>query len=185
MDSLTYHVLDPSLEGTYHYVPAANIFSYMIQERTGMTPEEFAVDQVFTRLGITKDDYNWHTNEEGLTLGLHGLYMTTHAYSKLGMLYLQGGMINENERLVEQSWIDRTFTVGDENADVPFGYLWWIDGDSIYCSKGFGGQRMCINTANDRVIVVMSDNYDEKISEWFQGEDAAPQNQLVEMFLGT
>jgi len=47
-----------------------------------------------------------------------------------------------------------------------------------------GGNRMCINTESNRVIVVGGMNYDEKIAELVEGEDAYPQNQLVEMFLG-
>ena len=53
--------------------------------------------------------------------------MTATAWLKLGMLYLQGGFVNPDEQVISQDWIHRTFTVGDEDADVPFGYMWWID----------------------------------------------------------
>lgn len=102
------------------------------------------------------------------------------------MLYLQGGRTNENERLVEQSWIDRTFTVGDTQAETPFGYLWWIEPNlpNTFCSKGLAGQRMCINTVSKRVIVVAGENYDEDVTAIYEGDEASPQIILVDLFLG-
>lgn len=181
-DSLTYHTLDPAMVGRRQYMEAANIMSYILLEKTGMSPKDYAVDRVFPKLGIRKRDYKWHKNKDGLSTGFHGIRMTATAWLKLGVLYLQNGMANKHDQLINQDWIDRTFTIGDEFADVPFGYLWWIEGDDVYCSKGLGGQRMCISTKRDRAIVVASANYDQGLWEWLEGDDAAPQDQLVDTF---
>jgi hypothetical protein len=101
------------------------------------------------------------------------------------MLCLQGGFVNPDEQVISREWIDQTFTVVDENANVPFGYTWWSDTEQgIYCSKGLGGQRMCTSPEKDRAIVISSRNYDQRLWEWLEGDDAAPQDQLVNIFLG-
>lgn len=178
-DSLTYHTLDPELIGTRQYMDAGNIMSYIILERTGLSPKEYARKHVFEPLGIRGRDYTWHKNEDGLSM-FHGLQMTVKAWLKLGMLYLQDGMASPDVEIIGQDWIDRTFTIGDEFSSVPFGYLWWIEDDGVYCSKGLGGQRMCISTEMDRAIVVASEH---KLIEWIEGDDGAPQDDLVDMFL--
>lgn len=192
-DSLTYHPLFQDQIGSYYYVCAMNLVSYIIKERTGLTPEQYAQDKIFPGLGITEDDYIWDTNTEGVSLGFHGLYLTTTAFSKLGMLYLQGGKSNDDdeEGLIRPEWIGNTFTTGDVDSEIAFGYFFWIEKDEelfeepvVFCSKGMGGNRMCMNAESNRVIVIGGMNYNEKMAEWIEGEDAYPQNQLVEMFLG-
>lgn len=183
-DSVTYHSLDPKDMGHYHYIYANNILSYIIQTKTGMTPEQYAVQKLWPHLGISSEDHKWDNNTEGITLGCHGLSMTTHAFSKLGMLYLQKGMASENERVVEQSWVESSFQVGDERAR-PFGYLWWIDsvGDNlIFCSKGFQGQRMCFNEEKRRVIVIFGRNLNHEVAESNEGENVHPQKELIDIF---
>jgi CubicO group peptidase (beta-lactamase class C family) len=183
-DSLTYHSLDPEDMGHYHYILANNIPSYIIQTRTGMTPEQYAVQKVWPHLGISSEDYKWNNNTDGVTLGSHGLYLTTHAYSKLGMLYLQNGMASENERVVEQSWVERSFQVGDEHAR-PFGYLWWIDsvgGNLVFCSKGMGGQRMCFDKEKRRVIAIFGHNFNQEVAESIEGEDPYQQKELIDTY---
>ena len=43
---------------------------------------------------------------------------------------------------------------------------------------------MCTSPKMDRAIVIASRNYDQQLWEWLEGDDAAPQDQLVNMFLG-
>jgi CubicO group peptidase (beta-lactamase class C family) len=149
-----------------------------------MSPEDYSF-QVFDRLGISKEDHTWSKNADGLSIAFPGLRMTATALSKLGMLYLQGGFVNPDEQVISQERIAQTFTVGDENANVPFGYMWWIDTEQgIYCSKGLGGRKKCTSPEKDRAIVISSRNHDQRLWEWLEGDDAAPQDQLVNIFLG-
>ena len=164
-DSLGYLVLNTTTIGTYKYVMASNILSYILKERTGLTPEEFAQEKVFPRLGINNDDFEWYVNPDQVQTSFHGLKMNTVALSKLGMLYLQNGRSSNNsDPIVDRSWIERSFTIGDSNGKDLFGYIgWWLgtqekpNPENTYVSYGFGGQRLAINFATQRVIAILSD----------------------------
>jgi hypothetical protein len=43
-----------------------------------MSPEDYAF-QAFHRLGISKEDYKWSKNADGLSSAFHGLRMTATA----------------------------------------------------------------------------------------------------------
>ncbi len=43
---------------------------------------------------------------------------------------------------------------------------------------------MCTSPEMDRALVISSRNYDQRLWEWLEGDDAAPQDQLVNIFLG-
>lgn len=77
-DSLTYNVLDPSMTGTHHYIESSNLLSYVSLVKTNMSPEDYAF-QAFHRLGISKEDYKWSKNADGLSSAFHGLRMTATA----------------------------------------------------------------------------------------------------------
>ncbi|KAK1733111.1 beta-lactamase [Skeletonema marinoi] len=159
-DSLTYHPLNTTNIGKYKYVMAGNLMSYILLEKTGKTPEEFAKEEVFKHLGIKDNDYEWYVNLEQVQTSFHGLKMTTTALSKLGLLYLQNGMVNNNKQIVDPSWIERSFTVGDTEAKEKFGYLgWWLGTEPAYTTFGFGGQRLAVNLDTHRVIAILSDTY--------------------------
>jgi len=161
-DTLGYWNISEELIDTYNYAMAGQLISYIIRERTGMIPEEWAKQEVFPFLGITEDDYLWYQNWEDVSLGFHGLHLNVPSMSKLGMLYLQGGMASPDKRIVEQSWIDASFAEPDDLADDedPFGYLWWLGTDPVYCTYGFLGQMVCLNTETHRVIAISTESID-------------------------
>jgi len=99
------------------------------------------------------------------------------------MLYLQGGMASNTDRIIDESWINASFTVGDEDAEQPFGYFWWLGADPVYCSYGFGGQRMCFNRETNRVLAIYSETF---IDDVFGEEDptaTAPTDEIVQKFI--
>lgn len=156
--ALEYHAIDQSLKGQFVYSYWINLFSYIIQKRTGLNAEEYAAQQVFPQLGITDQDYKWDTNFEGEPHSGFGLHMTVEAMAKLGMLYLQNGKAGESVNVVGKDWIDKSTRGGEGH---PFyGYLWYVVvPEQIYCASGFGGQKICVDKCNDRVLAVASDNY--------------------------
>ena len=127
---------------------------------------------MFPFLGITNDDYEWYVNPDRVQTSFHGLKMNPVALSKLGMLYLQNGMASNNsDPIVDPSWIKRSFTVGDTNGTDLFGYIgWWLgtqeksNPEDTYVSYGFGGQRLAINYATQRVVAILSDTVSRELS---------------------
>lgn len=187
-DSLTYHPLNTTNIGSYAYIMASNLLSYVIQEKTGMMPEDYAKEKVFPFLGIENGDYEWYVNPDQVSTGFHGLKMTTTALSKLGMLYLQDGMANNETQLVDPSWIERSFTIGDERAppENKFGYIgWWLGTEPAYVTYGFGGQRLGINTETKRVLAILSDTYlkDAGMDTYEDPKALFPTDQIKEQFV--
>ena len=139
---------------------AGNLLGHIIKERVGKVPVEYAKEKVFPFLGITDYDYEWYHNNEDVETSSHGLKMNTVALSKLGMLYLQDGMASNDKQIVDPSWIKRSFTVGDENAEAKFGYIgWWLGTEPAYVTYGFGGQRLAVNLETHRAVAILSDAY--------------------------
>ena len=102
-----------------------------------------------------QDDYEWYETLDGANTAFHGLKMNVIALSKIAMLYHQGGMANEADQVVDPSWIERSFTIGDPDVEPgdKFGYIaWWLESGNSVCTNGFGGQRACINPDTNRVF---------------------------------
>lgn len=174
-ESLFYHPLNTSETGNYLYLPVGNLVSYITREKTGKTPEEYAKEKLFPFLGISEED-DWYVNLDGVNLGYHGLQMNARAISKISMLYLQNGLASETDRVLDESWINASQTVGDTNAEQPFGYLMWLGNEPAYCIYGFGGQRSCYNYETNRVISVFSETYEDEV----MGGDNDPNDPAAE-----
>jgi CubicO group peptidase (beta-lactamase class C family) len=101
-----------------------------------MTPEQFAMVEVFPLLGIKPSDCLWYKNLVGVSYAFHGLLMNTNAMAKLGQLYLQGGLAKENERVVSQDWVDESTSEVEPGSD--YGYLWWVLNSNVYFAGGMG-----------------------------------------------
>eukprot|EP01083_Nonionella_stella_P069978 186939_1 len=164
---------------------AGNLLSYIIQERTGKTPEEYALEKVFPFLGIEENDYEWYRNLDQVQTSFHGLKMTSVALTKLGMLYLQNGMASDDEQIVDPSWIERSFTLGDKTASDKFGYIgWWLDAKPAFVTYGFGGQRLALNPETHRVVAILSDTYykDAGLDTYKDPTALFPTDQIKEKF---
>jgi len=68
-NSLAYPDIGP--KGEFSYLPVGNIFSYVVKERTGMSPREYLAQNVMTHLGIIESAYNWGTKR-----GRHGVFVS-------------------------------------------------------------------------------------------------------------
>lgn len=164
IDSLNYHNLDARLtNNSFSYVLGGNLLSYVIMERTRMTPEEFAKTRIFPKLGITEDDYMWQKNRDGVSYGWHGLFMTVRAMAKLGMLYLQKGHSSATDTIVEEDFLlDST-----RGTDINPGYgynLWIVDEDypnpsTRHLAAGFGSNIVYVDETLGRVMALTSNNF--------------------------
>eukprot|EP00573_Skeletonema_grethae_P006963 CAMPEP_0201710262 /NCGR_PEP_ID=MMETSP0578-20130828/58540_1 /ASSEMBLY_ACC=CAM_ASM_000663 /TAXON_ID=267565 /ORGANISM="Skeletonema grethea, Strain CCMP 1804" /LENGTH=409 /DNA_ID=CAMNT_0048199289 /DNA_START=194 /DNA_END=1423 /DNA_ORIENTATION=+ len=157
-DSLS--VPDIGVKGEFSYLAASQIPSYIILERSGMTPRQYLEKNVMGKLGIGGDDYDWQQNDDGIEAGYHGLLLTPMQMAKFGQLYLQGGRTNpsNDERVISQEWIDASFTqyAMEDALGLPYGYLFWGMG-SAYCAIGMGAQDICVDRALGRVAIQQRD----------------------------
>lgn len=170
IDSLSYFELDPHRTGnTFEYMLAGNILSYVIKERTRMTPEEFAKTQIFPLLGIYANDSAWHKNFEGVSYAWHGLFMTARAMAKLGMLYLQQGKSSSTHAIIEQEFLwDST---RGTTANPSYGYGLWMGVNSYperaskYLAAGFGSNVIYVDEDLGRVLALTSNNYVPQLAD--------------------
>lgn len=151
---------DPGTSFNYNS-GATLILGHIFRLATGIDIEEYAVEHLFTPLGI--DDYFWDRTPYGLTDIQEGLYISARSLAKIAQLFLQKGRWHD-EQVVPATWVEEsirprypTGAAGDE----AYGYLWWsqqytFEEKSLraYFGKGFGGQRPIFLPELDMVIVL-------------------------------
>ena len=140
---------------------ATLLLGHVFNKATGIDIEEYAVEHLFTPIGI--DHYYWDRTPFGLTDTQEGLYLSTRDLAKITRLYLQGGRFNETQ-VIPTSWIDESLNttfLTQKNNGEGYGYLWWSQPYThrgaehiAYFGKGFGGQRPILLKELDMVIVV-------------------------------
>jgi CubicO group peptidase (beta-lactamase class C family) len=165
-------------KGIFHYLGVSNILSYVLQERTGMSPREYLAQKVLPAFGLQDSNIDWWQNADGLEYAYHGLELTAKQMAKFGQLYLQGGLSAPDTQLLKPEWVSNSTSVQVEEATIvspadpsikltgKYGYLFWIiNGSNIgapntgqfYCTIGLGGQDICVDLELDRVSVQQRD----------------------------
>ena len=160
---LNFGTFDASETGEFHY-QNNHLLSYVVLEVTGLTPLEYASEQVFPALGVDPSELAWGANSEGVSYGAFGLFMCARQMLKLGQLMLQGG-----DDLVTPAWVSDTFT--DSTSGDPgwagYGYLWWLPRwETSYLAIGYNGQFVAIYPDQDAVFVIQSDDTTSDASSW-------------------
>jgi CubicO group peptidase (beta-lactamase class C family) len=166
---------------------ASTLMSRMIRVATGHGPAEFAMQELFTPLGITRVHWelyseeglghgrtDWPPPDQDVSLGF-GLWLRARDLVKIGELYLNGGVYN-GRRILDQSWIDASWIKYSNSANSEFfpapgwghGYQWWVarieDARSrswdVFFASGWGSQVIFIIPELDLVMVTAGNNQD-------------------------
>ena len=151
--------------GTRFYYSTGDpmLLSRVIQVATGMTAFEFARQNLFKPLNITK--VRWDKDQDGYTATAWGLHTTVRDYAKLGYLFLNKGRW-EDTQIVSEEWVKNS-TKTDPSVAMwrAYGHLWHVnlpmrlnayrsnipaDG---YMAEGVLGQNIFIIPSKDLVIV--------------------------------
>ena len=137
------------------------ILGHIFRLATGIDIEEYAVDHLFTPLGI--DDYYWDRTPYGLTDTQEGLYVSARNLAKLTQLVLQKGRW-QDEQVIPADWVEESISphyLTGADGDEGYGYLWWSQPYTFkektlraYFGKGFGGQRPILLPELGLVIVI-------------------------------
>lgn len=140
---------------------ATLILGHIFRLATGIDIEEYAVDHLFTPLGI--NDYYWDRTPYGLTDTQEGLYISARSLAKIAQLFLQKGRW-EAEQVIPATWVEESIAphyLTGATGDEAYGYLWWSQPYTFeettlraYFGKGFGGQRPIFLPELDLVIVL-------------------------------
>jgi len=153
-------VLDQPMEAEpgeyFHYnTGASHVLSGIVQEVTNMSMLEFAVENLFTPLGI--DRYFWPSDTQGVTFGGFDLQLRPLDMAKFGFLFLNNGTW-DGEQIVSSDWVHNTTTTVT-NLDTIRGYSrqWWTMPDyGVYHTAGLYGQYIFVAPEYDIVAVFTS-----------------------------
>jgi CubicO group peptidase (beta-lactamase class C family) len=152
---------------------ASHLLSAIITEATGMNTLEFAKENLFDPLEITKVE--WSADDRGYPLGAAYLRIKPADMVKFGNLILNKGKYNGNQ-IVPETWINEMTTVKiSTNNDVPYGpeygYQVWLGtagGHRYYMAMGWGGQFIII--VPDQELVVTATCWTSNLTDQQAGE---------------
>ena len=162
IDSLNY--LDVAgTRGEFGYVLTSQIVGYVVLEKSGQTPKEFASEHIFPLIGIAPGEIGWDENEDGMQHSFTGLRLNADQMARFGQLFLQRGLASPDSRVVSEEYVEQSLSTQVDASNMSYGYLFWkIDGammgmGSMDCAIGLGGQTICINDEVGRVSVLQMD----------------------------
>ena len=166
IDSLNY--LDVGgTRGEFGYVLTSQILGYVVLERSGRTPKEFANERIFPLIGIAPGEIGWDENVDGMQHSFTGLRLNADQIARFGQLFLQRGLASQDSRVISEEYVEQSLSAQVDASssflDMSYGYLFWKMGGammgmgSMDCAIGLGGQTICINDELDRVSVLQMD----------------------------
>jgi len=135
--------------------PGSHLLSAIIQENTHTSTEAFAKEHLFKQLGIS--DYSWPANNLGVNNGWGRLRMKPHDLVKIGYLYLNNGLWDE-EQILSPEWVH---AATKKHSSPPpefepwdgYGYQWWVYSLGFYSARGRGSQYISVIPEKDMVVV--------------------------------
>ncbi|WAP54529.1 serine hydrolase domain-containing protein [Streptomyces sp. S465] len=144
--------------------PATYTLAAIVQRVTGQSLTEYLRPRLFDPLGI--GETAWLQVPAGRDLGFSGLFATTDAIARLGLLYLRGGEW-AGERLLPASWVAEATRVqtptegGMGEGTAPdwrrgYGFQFWMS-EHGYRGDGAYGQFCVVLPEHDVVIATTAD----------------------------
>ncbi len=167
-DPLEYLVSKPlnSTPGTafYYNSGCTNLLGEIVFKATGLKPDVFADQYLFSKLGIS--DRTWHKFSNGVVFVSGDLKIRPRDMGKFGSLYLNNGIWN-SEQVISNDWIiESNNKYIDINEVWKYGYKWWLrdyslDGKNYpsYSARGWGGQQISVFPSLNMVLVFTGGNY--------------------------
>jgi len=162
--------------GAFNYsaVGGTHVLSGVLAAATGRSIREYAVEKLFSPLGIdvprdivlrTEEEHlaamrdkglrGWAVDPQGLSAASWGLFLTPTDMARIGQLYLNGGAW-DGRRVVSERWIresTREHSRCLEWGNMAYGYLWWLPPGG-YAALGDGGNAIYVNPKNGLVVSV-------------------------------
>lgn len=176
--NFTLNLLDGKKQaGEFKYTPiiGPDILSGILMKTTGQSVFDFANKNLFVPLGITlkdelylhnakqqqefnksKDISGWVVDATGLNPCGWGLTLSANDMAKIGQLYLQKGIWN-NQQIVSKEWVSESIKEHScwKKLNLAYGYLWWINDDG-FAAMGDAGNVIYVNTKKNMVISIVA-----------------------------
>jgi len=162
----TYYTLSQAIQdtpgSTFSYFTGLNIVSHTIIENiTNKTIDDFAMEHLFTPLGISK--FTWSHSPSGEALSGN---MLPRDMAKFGQLYLNNGQW-QGVQVISSDWVTASVS---EQVKAPladgwgYGYWWWLTTTangkfSYYSARGAKDQFIFV-VPDQELVVVFTGNRD-------------------------
>ncbi len=151
----------------FHYSNlSSNWLGIIVDRASGMNLGAFAEKYLFSPLDIEAGE--WGQDAEGHNNGCGDLHLTARDAAKFGLLYLNGGVVKQNQ-IVPASWVRESFKTHSVNEafvkkighfhDIGYGYHWWsanVDEHHIHFAWGHGGQLIVLLEKLEMMVVTTS-----------------------------
>jgi CubicO group peptidase (beta-lactamase class C family) len=144
---------------------AVSLLAHVLNKESGVSYSDFANETLFQKIGIA--NYHWDKDAQGIIRSDAGLALRARDCAKIGYLYLQNGMFND-EVIVTSEWVNKSWNPKiDLNGNygpienLHYSNLWWngtYNGKSVFFGLGYGGQLLlCV--PEDELIVVTNHEF--------------------------
>lgn len=147
------------------------VLAYIIQKATGETLSDYASEKLWKPLGA-KHDALWSIDKEG---GLEKAYCCFNSnardFSRIGLLALHNGMMNDIQ-VISETYIKESTkpaVLKDGSVNEQYGYSWWqakAFGESFFYARGILGQFIIVLPQKEMVIVRLGERnikYNDRI----------------------
>ena len=135
---------------------STTLLSAIINRTTGQKTSEFAQNNLFDPIGISREDWYWEENSEGYNYGGFGLWFTPQAMSRIGLLMVNNGNWNGTQ-VISENWMLEMGTPRPVSSGY-YGYLVWMSSWSYYAA-GLGGQCIFLIPEHNLVVVFTAGVY--------------------------
>ncbi len=147
---------DSNTVGYYSNIPAY-ITGVICENAVGMPLIDFSGEYLFKRLDCPIPLYQ--TDPSGRFYGATGFKMRLSDFSKLGLLWLNNGLYNNN-KILSTEWIEKSIIPHTIIKSEKYGYYVWVN-DNYYHFKGKWGQN-CIVVPQENIVVTYLSNVKEQ-----------------------
>lgn len=164
--------------GDFRYSPivGTHILSGILVRATGQSVMDFAVENLFSPLGIrigpsltlhnreehfaflkAREANGWVADPQGVHTAGWGLTLSAMDMAKIGCLYSDGGMW-EGRQILSPKWIEESTCEHSRwiQRQLSYGYLWWIVDEKSRCcaALGDGGNAIYVNEKEHLVTAI-------------------------------
>lgn len=145
-------IASPGEEYSYN-TGISHVLSGILQKVTGVRSDSFAVERLFTPLGI--DEFYWPVDSEGTAYGGSGVRLRPRDMARFGYLYLNNGLW-DGMQIIPESWVEASRQKHMKRkyiSDSYYGYQFWVSDYNTYSAVGYGGQWITMVPEHDLVVV--------------------------------
>jgi CubicO group peptidase (beta-lactamase class C family) len=127
---------DPGTYWEYHQGPCT-LLAEAVTRAVGMDIQDFAQQELFGKIGISRDAWTWDRDRAGHTEGWAHLNLRTDDWARLGYLMLRDGRWN-GEQLISADYVHQAISSAGSNH--AYGLLFWLNGKDSFVMPAVNGR---------------------------------------------